>query len=140
MNQSRFFTRGGIYPFLLCLTHVFLMLCNHETHFGRCLITELTTHSPKMMNDHNHAHAPNTMRCPRAYAMQNDNACISYYMYNVSHPNSRSDPNGESEPGSGRETIYWTGTLYLLYQTLVCPSLITVATYRIQKYKIKLSP
>ena len=35
----------------------------------------------------------------------------------------------------------WTRTLYLLYQTLVCPSIITVSTYRIQKkYKIKLPP
>ena len=25
----------------------------------------------------------------------------------VSHPNSRSDPNGGSEPGPGRKTIYW---------------------------------
>ena len=78
----RVFHRGGIYPFLLCPTHVFFMLCNHETHFGRCSITELTTHSPRMMNDHNHAHTPNTMRCPCAYAMQNANACISFYMYN----------------------------------------------------------
>ena len=31
-------------------------------------------------------------------------------------------------PGDARD---WTGTLYL--QTLVCPSLITVSTYRIQK-------
>ena len=81
LNQSGFFTQGGIYPLLLCPTHVFFMLCNHETHFGRCPITELTTHSPRMMNDHNHAHTPNTMRCPRAYAMQNVNACISCYMY-----------------------------------------------------------
>ena len=64
------FTRGGIYLFLLCPTHVFSMLRNHETHFGRCPITELTTHLLKMMNDHNHAHTPNTMRCPHAYAMQ----------------------------------------------------------------------
>ena len=82
LNQSRFFTQGGIHPFLTCPTHVFFMLCNHETHFGHCPITELTTHSPRMMNDHNHAHTPNTMRCPCAYAMQNANACISCYMYN----------------------------------------------------------
>ena len=59
---------GGIYP-----THVFFlfMLCNHETHFlGLCPITELTTHSPRMVNDHNPTHTPNTMRCPRAYEMQ----------------------------------------------------------------------
>ena len=73
---------GGIYPNLLCPTHVFFMLCNHETHFGCCSIIELTTHSPRMMNDHNHAHIPNSMGCPRAYAMQSVNACISCYMYN----------------------------------------------------------
>ena len=72
---------GGIYPFLLCPTQVFFMLCNHETHFGRCPIIELTIHSPRMMNDHNHAHTPNKMQCPRAYAMQNANTCISCYIY-----------------------------------------------------------
>ena len=44
-------------------------------------------------------------------------------------------------PGGALEIVHvtpegardWTGTLYLLYQTLVCPSLITVSTYRIQK-------
>ena len=82
LNQSGFFTRWGIYPFLLCPTHVFFMLCNHETHFGHCLITELTTHSPRMINDHNHEHTPNIMRCPSAYAMKNVNACVSCYMYN----------------------------------------------------------
>ena len=46
------------------------MPCNHETNFGRCPITELATHSPRMMNDHNHAHTPNTMWCPHAYEMQ----------------------------------------------------------------------
>ena len=56
LNQSGFFTRGGIYPFFLCPTHIFFMLCNHETHFGRCPITELTTHSPRIMNDYYHAH------------------------------------------------------------------------------------
>ena len=60
----------GIYPFLLCPTHIFFMLCNHETHFGRYPITKLTTHSPRMMNDHNHAHTPNKMQCPHAYEMQ----------------------------------------------------------------------
>ena len=82
LNQSGFFTRGGIYPFFICPTHIFFMLCNDDTHFGYCPITELTTYSPRIMNDHNHAHTPNTMRCPRAYAMQHANACISCYMYN----------------------------------------------------------
>ena len=83
----RSFTLGGggggeIYLNLLYPTHVFFMLCNHETHFGCCHITELTTHSLRMMNDHNHAHIPNSMGCLRAYVMQNVNACISCYMYN----------------------------------------------------------
>ena len=69
-RNYRVFHQWGIYPFLLCPTHIFFMLCNHETHFGRCPITELTTHSPRMMNDHNRAHTPNTIRCPHAYAMQ----------------------------------------------------------------------
>ena len=77
-----FFTRGGIYPILVCPAHVFFMLCNHETHFGHCPSTELTTHSSRMMNDYNHAHTPDSMRCPCAYAMKNSNACISCYMYN----------------------------------------------------------
>ena len=82
LNQSGFFIQGGIYSFLLCPTHVLFIPCNHETHFGCCLITELTTHSPRMMNDHDHAYTPNTMRCPRVYAMQNANTCISCYMCN----------------------------------------------------------
>ena len=31
----------------------------------------------------------------------------------LSHPDSQSDPNGGSEPGSGRETIYWD-SLFIL--------------------------
>ena len=61
LNQSGFFTRGGIYSFLLCPTHVFFMLCNHETYFRRCPITELTTNLPRMMNDYNYAHTPDSM-------------------------------------------------------------------------------
>ena len=55
-KNNGFFTQWCIYLFLLCPTHVFFMLCNHETHFVRCPITKLTTHSPRMMNDYNHAH------------------------------------------------------------------------------------
>ena len=35
-------------------------------------------------------------------------------------------------PGGARD---WTGTLYILFQTLVIPSLITVSKYPIQKKK-----
>ena len=78
-----FHPRGVSIPSLYYPTHVFFMLCNHETPFGRCPITEVTTYSPRMMNDYNHAHTPNSMQSPRAYAMQNAKACISCYMYNV---------------------------------------------------------
>ena len=79
-KNTAFFTRGGIYPFLLCPTHVLFILCNHETHFGRCPITELTTHSLRMMNDHNHSHTPNTMQCPRAYT-----SCYMYKEHYMKH-------------------------------------------------------
>ena len=42
-----------------------------------------------------------------------------------------------SRPKGARD---YTRTLYLHFQTLVSPSLITVSNYRIQKYKIKLPP
>ena len=38
----------------------------------------------------------------------------------LSHPDSRSDPNGESEPGSGRENLY-TGTLCLPFSDIGGP-------------------
>ena len=44
------------------------------------------------------------------------------------------------DPNRVRGTRSYTGTLYLLYQTLVYPSLITITTYHIQKSKIKLPP
>ena len=74
---------GGILPHLSpSNTRIFLfMLCNRETHFGRFLVSKLTTHSPKMMNDHNHAPTP-TMWCHRAYEMQH---AISCQIHNMSH-------------------------------------------------------
>ena len=52
--------------------HIFPFSCyaTVSLNFGRCPIFELTTHSPRTVNDHNHAHTPNTMRCPRAYEMR----------------------------------------------------------------------
>ena len=43
---------------------------NHETSIGRRPKYEITTClSTMMMGDHTHAHTPNIMRCPYAYAM-----------------------------------------------------------------------
>ena len=38
--------------------------------FGRCFISELTTHSPRMVNNQHHAHILDSTRCDRAYKMQ----------------------------------------------------------------------
>ena len=38
--------------------------------FGRCPISELTTHSPRMVNSQHHAHTPDSTRCDRVYEMQ----------------------------------------------------------------------
>ena len=46
-------------------------------------------------------------------------------------------PTRMSDPNQVRGARPYTRTLYLLYQTLVCPSLITVSTSHIQKLKNK---
>ena len=61
-------------PFLLHPTHInyiSLFLClNRETLIRRRPKYELTTHSSTLMIDnHTHAHTPNIIRCPCAYAM-----------------------------------------------------------------------
>ena len=48
----------------------FYYVLNGETFIGRRPNYELTTHSSiMMMSDYTHAHTPNIMRCPCAYAM-----------------------------------------------------------------------
>ena len=68
------FHRGVIYPFLLCpTTHDLLLLLFYTTvslDFGSCLISELTTHSPRMVNNPYYALAPDLTRCYCAYGMQ----------------------------------------------------------------------
>ena len=56
----------------------------------------------------------------------------------LSHPNSRFDLIGESEPSSGCETIYWDSLL--TFSDIGGPSLITESKYHIQNFKIKLPP
>ena len=68
-----FHLRGLTVPFLLCPTHLIYIsfyVLNRETFIGRRPKYELTTHSSTMMmDDPTHAHTPNIMRCPCAYAM-----------------------------------------------------------------------
>ena len=65
--------RGLTVPFLLCptlLIYIYFYVLNCETFIGRHPKYELTTHSSTMMmDDPIHAHTPNIMRCPCAYAM-----------------------------------------------------------------------
>ena len=59
-----FFTRWGSIPtYCAQHTHIFFMSCNRETPLDVVQGIELTTHSPRIMNDYNHAHIPNSMRC-----------------------------------------------------------------------------
>ena len=54
-------------------TRDFSLLLFHTTvslDFGRCPISELTTHSPRMVNDQYHAHTPDSTQCGRAYEVQ----------------------------------------------------------------------
>ena len=60
--------------------------------------------------------------------------CIRYRLYEflVSHP--------QPPPRRMKGARNYTRTLYLLFQTLVGPSLITESKYHIQRYKIKKLP
>ena len=57
-----FHPRGGICPILLHLNTLDLVLLLFYTtvslSFGRCPISKLTTHSPRMVNNQYHAHTP----------------------------------------------------------------------------------
>ena len=68
-----FHLRGLTVPLLLCLKHIiyiYFYALKHETFVGCCPKYKLTTHSSTMiMDDPTHAHTPNIMRCPYAYAM-----------------------------------------------------------------------
>ena len=62
-------------------THIFFSSCYATVSFDfvRCPIFELTTHSPRMVNNHYHTHTPDSTRCYHAYEMQ---IChfMSYYV------------------------------------------------------------
>ena len=64
----------GICPILLHPnTHDLVLLLFYTTvslDFRRCPISELTTHSPRMVNNQHHAHTPDSTQCDRAYEMQ----------------------------------------------------------------------
>ena len=65
---------GGICPIFLQPNRRDLVLLLFYTtvslDFGRCPIFELTTHSPRMVNNQHRAHTPDSTRCNRAYEMQ----------------------------------------------------------------------
>ena len=46
-----FHPRGLVVPFLLCPTHIIYIYTTVSLDFGRCPISELTTHSPRMENN-----------------------------------------------------------------------------------------
>ena len=69
-----FHLEGGICPILLHPnTHALVLLLFYTTmslDFGRCPISKLTTHSPRMVKNQHHAHTPDSTRCDCAYEMQ----------------------------------------------------------------------
>ena len=68
-----FHPRRGSAPSCFTQTRDLLLLLIYTTvsfDFGRCPISELTTHSPRMVNDQYHEHTPNSTQCDRAYEMQ----------------------------------------------------------------------
>ena len=73
-NNFGSFSLGGIFPiFLHPNTRNLVLLLFYTTmslDFGRCPISELTTHSPRMVNNQHHAHTPDSTRCDRLYEMQ----------------------------------------------------------------------
>ena len=73
-KNTGFFTRGGIYPYLLYLTRVFFhflfLLCHHETHFGRCPILLSPPSNTKHSVDLYHALTPMSCDVPCINAMQ----------------------------------------------------------------------
>ena len=63
---TRFFTRGGVYPYLLHpFTHVLFMPCNREFQFGRCPILlsspSNTKHSVDLTMSSRHTSNTNTV-------------------------------------------------------------------------------
>ena len=81
---TRFFTRGGVYPYLLHpFTHVLFMPCNCESQFGRCPIllsspsntkhsVDLTMSSRHTSNTNTvsiyHGRTPNTVSTPTMHS------------------------------------------------------------------------
>ena len=81
------FTLGGICSILLHLnTRDLVLLLFYTTvslDFGCCLISELTTHSPRMVNNQHHAHTPDSTRCDSAYEMQSCHFMLCHATCNI---------------------------------------------------------
>ena len=73
IHPSNLSKSGGNCPILLhSNTRDLLFLLFYTTvslDFGRCPISELITHSPKIVNNQQYAHTPDFTRCYRAYEM-----------------------------------------------------------------------
>ena len=78
---------GGICPILLHPNTRDLVLLLFYTivslDFGRCPISELTTHSLRMVNNQHHAHTPDSMRCDCAYEMQSCHFMLCHATCNI---------------------------------------------------------
>ena len=82
-----FHLKGGICPILLHPNTRDLVLLLFYTsvslNFGRCPISELTTHSPKMVNNQHHAHTPDSKRCDCAYEIQSCHFMLCHATCNI---------------------------------------------------------
>ena len=87
-NKIWVFHPGGICPILLHPTTRDLVLLLFYTtvslDFGRFPISELTTHSPRMVNNKHHAHTPDSTRCDRTYEIQSCHFMRCHATYTIS--------------------------------------------------------
>ena len=85
-KNTGFFTRGGIYPFLLYLTHVFFI--SFFFYATVRLILDIAPfyrahhRTPNIVSIYQPCTHNHLMRCPRAYAMQDSITCYIMSMHN----------------------------------------------------------
>ena len=79
-NWRVFHLRGDL-SLLADTQHIFFVSCNHATMLDVVPFTKPTQSTPTQCRFTNHALTPNSIRCPRAYTMQNATAC--YLMLHV---------------------------------------------------------
>ena len=86
-NKIWVFDPRGICPILLhSNTRDLVLLLFYTTlslDFGSCPISELTIHSPRMVNNQHHAHTPDSTRCDHAYEMQSCHFMLCHAICNI---------------------------------------------------------